>query len=153
MILLSSYIIKKTDAKSWSEDLIKDEEFLKDLEYVLNSEKTGLYLNHLENLSIDELIEKGIEFQKAGEFRNSISYYDRALLQSIDSGKTDIDLLILKGSALNGLNQYEEALIYFDDALNIEPENSEALRKKAFTLAQLGQIDDANHYFNLSQKN
>ncbi|MFB5631457.1 MAG: tetratricopeptide repeat protein [Nitrosopumilaceae archaeon] len=141
------------EAKSWSMDLIKDEEFLNDLEYALNSEKTGLYLNYLENLPIDKLIEKGQEYHNAGEYRNSISYYDRALLQSIDSGQTNIDLLILKGSAYNGLNEYEKALIYFDDVLDIEPENSEALRKKAFTLAQLGQIDDAKHYFNLSQKN
>lgn len=142
----------KTKAKSWSGGSIKDEEFLKDLEYILNSPKIDLYLNYLENLSLEELMDKGIEFEKAGEFRNSISYFDRALTQSIDSGETKIELLILKGSALNGLSQYEEALIYFDDVLDVEPENSEALKKKAFTLAQLGQIDDAAHYFKLAQR-
>jgi len=142
----------KTKAKSWSMGSIKDEEFLKDLEYILNSPKIDLYLNYLESLSLKELMDKGIEFEKAGEFRNSISYFDRALRQSIDSGETKIELLILKGSALNGLSQYEEALIYFDDVLDVEPENSEALKKKAFTLAQLGQIDDAMHYFKLAQR-
>ncbi len=97
-------------------------------------------------------MDKGIEFEKDGEFKNSISYFDRALGHSIDSGETKIELLILKGSALNGLSQYEEALIYFDDVLDVEPENSEALKKKAFTLAQLGQIDDAMHYFKLAQR-
>jgi len=142
----------KTKAKSLSEDSIKDEEFLKDLEYILNSPKIDLYLNYLEDLSLEELKDKGIEFGKAGEFRNSISYFDRALAQSIDSEETKIELLILKGSALNSLSQYEEALIYFDVVLDIEPENSKALKKKAFILAQLGQIDDAEHYFNLAQK-
>ena len=142
----------KTKAKSWSSGSIKDEEFLKDLEYILNSPKIDLYLNYLENLSLEELMDKGIEFKKDGEFRNSISYFDRALGQTIDSGETKIELLILKGSALNGLSQYEEALIYFDDVLDVEPENSEALKKKAFTLAQLGQIDDAAHYFKLAQR-
>jgi len=142
----------KTKAKSWSTGSINDEEFLKDLEYILNSPKIDLYLNYLESLSLEELMDKGIEFEKAGEFRNSISYFDRALGQSIDSGENKIELLILKGSALNGLSQYEEALIYFDDVLDVEPENSEALKKKAFTLAQLGQMDDATHYFKLSQR-
>jgi len=142
----------KTKAESWSGGSIKDEEFLKDLEYILNSPKIDLYLNYLGSLSLEELIDKGIEFEKDGEFRNSISYFDRALAQSIDSGETKIEILILKGSALNGLSQYEEALIYFDDVLDVEPENSEALKKKAFTLAQLGQIDDATHYFKLAQR-
>jgi len=136
----------KTNANSWASGEIEDEDFITDLEYLLNSPKTDLYLNYLDSLSAKELIAKGIEFQKNGELRNAISYYDRALIQSIDSGGVEIDALILKGSALTALRQYQEALIYFDNALNIEPENSVALKKKVFVLAQLGQIDEAKNF-------
>jgi len=69
------------------------------------------------------------------------------LIQSIDSGGVEIDALILKGSALTALQKYEEALIYFDNVLNIDPENSVALKKKAFLLAQLGQLEEAKNLF------
>ena len=145
-------LLVKSKAESWSADSINDEEFLKDLEYILNSPKIDLYQNNLEDLSLEELIDKGIEFQQAGEYRNSISYFDHALAQGIDSEETKMGLLILMGSALNDLTQYEEALTYFDAVLDVEPENFEALNRKAFTLAQLGEIDEAEHYFNLYQK-
>jgi len=58
----------------------------------------------------------------------------------------DIDALILKGLALVALQQYEEALIYFDNVLDIEPDNSVALKKKVFVLAQLGQLDEAKNF-------
>jgi len=137
----------KTTANSWASGEIKDEDFITDLEYLLNSPKTDLYLNYLDSLSAKELINKGIEFQQNGELRNAMSYFDRALIQSIDSGEVDIDVLILKGSALTALQKYEEALIYFDNVLNIDPENSVALKKKAFLLAQLGQLEEAKNLF------
>ncbi len=67
------------------------------------------------------------------------------MIQSIDSGGANIDALILKGLALTALQKYEEALIYFDNALDLEPENSVALKKKVFLLAQLGQLDEAKN--------
>jgi len=137
----------KTTANSWESGEIKDEDFITDLEYLLNSPKTDLYLNYLDSLSAKELINKGIEFQENGELRNAISYFDRALIQSIDSGEVEIDALILKGLALVALQKYEEALIYFDNVLDVEPENSVALKKKVFLLAQLGQLDEAKNFF------
>jgi len=74
------------------------------------------------------------------------------LIQSIDSGGIEIDALILKGSALNALRKYDQALIYFDDALNVEPENFDALKKKSFSLAQLGKIEEAKYYFTLARQ-
>jgi len=142
----------ETKAISWRMNQIGNEEFISDMEWILNTPKITLYQNYQDSLTIDELISKANESVKAKQYRNAISYYDRALLQGLDSIDTTIDLLILKGSALNSLSQYEEALIYFDDVLDVEPENSEVLKKKAFTLAQLGQIDEAKYYFKLSQK-
>ena len=142
----------KTKSNSWTYNEITDEEFIKDLEYLLNSPKTDLYLNYFQNLSVRELINKGIEFKEAGELKNAISYFDHAIIRSIDAGSQDFDALILKGSTLTALQQYKEALIYFDNALNEEPENSVALKKKAFVLAQLGHLDEAKNYFRLAHQ-
>ena len=142
----------KTKANSLASGEIEDEDFITDLEYLLNSPKTDLYLNYLDSLSAKELIVKGVEFQESGEFRNALSYFDRAVLRSIDSGGVEIDALILKGSALNALRKYDQALIYFDEALNVEPENFDALKKKSFSLAQLGKIEEAKYYFTLARQ-
>jgi tetratricopeptide (TPR) repeat protein len=142
----------KTKSNSWTYNEITDEEFIKDLEYLLNSPKTDLYLNYFQSLSVRELINKGIEFKEAGELKNAISYFDHAIIRSIDAGSQDFDALILKGSTLTALQQYKEALIYFDNALNEEPENSVALKKKAFVLAQLGHLDEAKNYFRLAHQ-
>ena len=142
----------ETKAISWRMNQIDDDEFLSEMEWILDTSKITLYQNYLDSLTTEELISKANESEKAGKYRNAISYYDRVLGQSIDSEETKTELLILKGSALNSLRQYADALVYFDNVLDIEPENSEALKKKAFTLTQLGEIEDAKHYFKLSQK-
>jgi len=142
----------KSKANSLATGVIEDEDFITDLEYLLNSPKTDLYLNYLDSLSAKELIVKGVEFQESGEYRNALSYFDRALIRSIDSGGIEIDALILKGSALNALRKYDQALFYFDDALNVEPENFDALKKKSFSLAQLGKIEEAKYYFTLARQ-
>ncbi|MEX0641002.1 MAG: tetratricopeptide repeat protein [Nitrosopumilaceae archaeon] len=39
---------------------------------------------------------------------------------------------------------------YFDNVLEIDPNNINALKKKAFTLAQLGQVEKAIDYFEMA---
>jgi len=39
---------------------------------------------------------------------------------------------------------------YFDNVLEIEPDNISALKKKAFALAQLGQVEEARDYFEMA---
>jgi len=60
--------------------------------------------------------------------------------------------LIGKGAALNALGQYEDAMEYFDSALEIEPDNTYVLKKKAFTLAQLGELEEAGDYFEIANQ-
>ena len=137
----------ETKALSWKDSEINDDEFISEVEEVLDSSKVGLYLDYLDNLSVEELISKAVEFEKAGKFRNALSYYDRALIESFDSGENEIKALAGKGSVLNSLGQYVDAMKYFDNILEIEPDNINALKKKAFALAQLGQIEEARDYF------
>lgn len=137
----------QTKAASWSTGEINDDEFIGEVEKVLDSSKVGLYLDYLNNLSVEELISKAAEFEKAGKFRNALSYYDKAVIESSDSDKNEIKALIGKGSVLNSLGQYYNAIEYFDNVLEIDPNNINALKKKAFSLAQLGQVEKAKDYF------
>ena len=116
----------------------------------MDSSKAGLYLDYLDNLSVEELISKAVEFEKAGKFRNALSYYDRAFIESFDSSENRIKALFGKGLVLNSLGQYDDAIGYFDNVLEIEPDNINALKKKAFALAQLGQVDEARNYFEIA---
>lgn len=93
----------ETKAFSWKSGQINDDEFISEVEEVLDSSKVGLYLDYLDNLSVEELISKAVEFEKAGKFRNALSYYDRALIESFDSGENEIKALVGKGSVLNSL--------------------------------------------------
>jgi tetratricopeptide (TPR) repeat protein len=137
----------ETKASSWRTGEMNDDEFIAEIEEILDSSKVGLYLDYLDNLSVEELISKAVEFEKAGKFRNALSYYDRAVIESFDSGENEIKALIGKGSVLNSLGQYVDAMGYFDNVLEIEPDNISALKKKAFALAQLGQVEEARDYF------
>jgi tetratricopeptide (TPR) repeat protein len=136
-------------AVSWESNKIDDNQFVTQLENILDSSKVNLYQNYLDSLSVEELILKGIEFEKAGKYRNALSFYDKAIIESSNSNEIEIKALIGKGSNLNSLGQYEDSLQYFDMALEIEPNNIDVLKKKAFTLAQLGQIEDAKEYFEM----
>jgi len=55
----------KTKANSLATGVIEDEDFITDLEYLLNSPKTDLYLNYLDSLSAKELIVKGANCQRS----------------------------------------------------------------------------------------
>jgi len=136
-------------ANSWRENKINDYEFLSDIANVLDSPNPSLFLKSLEYLSFEELISKAEEYQQSGEYRNAFSFFDSALLTSIDSNEMKIIALIGKSSVLNAMGEYDNAIQNYDLALEIEPDNPDLLKKKAFTLAQLGLLDEAREYFEL----
>jgi len=139
-------------ASTWRENKINDYEFLSDIANVLDSPNPSLFLKYLENLSFKELISKAAEYQQSGEYRNALSFYDQALLTSIDSDEMKITALIGKGSVLNAMGEYDDAIQHYDLALEMEPDNLDLLKKKAFTLAQLGLLDEAREYFELTKQ-
>lgn len=141
----------KIKTNSWKENKINDDEFILDLERVLDSPNPSLFLKSLENKSFDELIAKAEQYQQVGEYRNALSFYDQALLKSDDSDDMKITALIGKGSALISIGEYDNALEHYDLALEIKPENIELLKKMAFVLAQLGLVDEARGYFEVVQ--
>jgi tetratricopeptide (TPR) repeat protein len=137
------------EAASWKNNEIDDDQFVSKLEKIFASSKVNLYQDYIDELSSEQLISKAIDFEKAGKYRNAISFYDKAILEGSNSNKIEINALIGKGSILNSLGQYEDSLQYFDMALEIEPNNMDALKKKAFTLAQIGKLEEARDYFEI----
>jgi tetratricopeptide (TPR) repeat protein len=137
------------EAASWKNNEIDDDQFVSKLEKIFASSKVNLYQDYLDELSSEQLISKATDFEKAGKYRNALSFYDKAILEGSNSNKIEIKALIGKGSILNSLGQYEDSLQYFDMALEIEPNNMDVLKKKAFTLAQIGKLEEAKDYFEI----
>jgi hypothetical protein len=137
------------EATSWKNNEINDEQFVTKLEKIFDSSKVNLYQDYIDELSSEQLISKAIEFEKDGKYRNALSFYDKAIIESSNYDKIEIKALIGKGSSLNSLGQYEDSLQYFDMALEIEPNNVDVLKMKAFTLAQLDQLEKAREYFEM----
>ncbi|HXV66080.1 MAG TPA: tetratricopeptide repeat protein [Nitrosopumilaceae archaeon] len=139
-------------SSAWNSNQISDDEFISEIEKILDSSKIDLYLDYLDNLSVEELVSKASNYEKEGKFRNALSYYDRAIIIGLELEGDEINALIGKGSVLNSLGQYDSAIAYFDNVLEIEPDNIDALKKKAFTLSQLGQIEEAKKYFKIASQ-
>jgi len=71
------------------------------------------------------------------------------LLQSLKDGKISVEALIGKGIALNNFGRYEEAIVYFDNALEIEPDNLNARKNKALSLFRI-EIYENHQIFELA---
>ena len=52
-----------------------------------------------------------------------------------------------KGISLDNLGKYNEAIEYYDKALEIDPENAEALNNKGVALDDLGKYNEAIEYY------
>jgi tetratricopeptide (TPR) repeat protein len=59
----------------------------------------------------------------------------------------DADALYNKGLGLANLGKYDEAIKYFDRALDIDPNNIGALTNKGASLIYLGRPQEASSYF------
>jgi tetratricopeptide (TPR) repeat protein len=139
-------------ANSWKENKISDYEFLSDLANILDSPNPSLFLKYLENLTFEELISKAKAYEESEEYRNALSFYDQALFSNIDSNELKIIAFTGKASVLISMGEYDNAIHHYELALEIEPDNVDLLKKKAFTLAQLGLLDEAREYFELANK-
>ena len=84
--------------------------------------------------SQNRISDEGEKIDKIIDNIKANSYYDGILLQSLKDGKISVEALIGKGIALNNFGRYEEAIVYFDNALEIEPDNLNARKNKALSL-------------------
>jgi tetratricopeptide (TPR) repeat protein len=58
--------------------------------------------------------------------------------------------LVQKGDKFVVDGRYEEALLYYEEALAMEPNNPNLLNKKGIALRSLGRYDEAVECFNKS---
>jgi tetratricopeptide (TPR) repeat protein len=127
------------------------------------------------NQDISELIDIGLNLFSQERYQEAIEYFDKAL--AIDpndtnalTSKADVlsflespdedngietyfallqtaDTLLDKGAALFSLGRYEEAIEYFDRAIELDPNNAKAWDNKGSALYGLGRYEKAfEHY-------
>ena len=61
--------------------------------------------------------------------------------------ESDIDFMVYKGGQYLKMFNYEEAMTFFDKALELEPNNVEALYQKANALSKLEKYDEGIEYY------
>jgi tetratricopeptide (TPR) repeat protein len=93
---------------------------------------------------------------EARECRDMLEFKDLQNLNDVlnnakaleESGKHTeaIEYLISKGSTLLELERYAGAIALYDEVLQIDPKNIDALNKKAYTLVELGKYEEAIKY-------
>ena len=104
------------------------------------------YFEALVNKSEILIIEKN--------YHEAIIVLDRALL--IDSSKKDIELVatawVNRGVAFLGLDKLEDALVSFNKAIHIKPNDAQALSNKGVALNNLKRHNEAEHYYDQAIK-
>ena len=136
----------KTRAILWESNQIDNKEFVGSLEALIKSATEVQSVP----LTIEDLLDKGNSYLEEGKYRKGLEIFDLTLAKSQEKGWISTSALIGKGNALYLLGDYHSALVYFDAVLEIEPDNSEALKKKGHTFAQLGNFERAKIFFELA---
>jgi len=90
---------------------------------------TGISLGQLDP-SIDELIEKGNEHFRLGQYEEALPYFEKVL----EIEPTNIDALKSKSFILFVSGEFEEASSFLDKVLEIEPNDRNALNLKIMAL-------------------
>jgi tetratricopeptide (TPR) repeat protein len=94
----------------------------------------------LDNKSLDELLNQGKEFFDKGNYTEARLYYFKAA--EIDPNGV-LSILNTHGVALNWRDNGEEAILWFDIALEINPKFVPSLDNKAEVLKILGKYEEA----------
>jgi len=76
-----------------------------------------------------------------------VALFSITSIVTIAYSQEDVDLLVKKGAESYNLGETQEALFYFDKALEIEPNHVKALTNKGGALSTLGKHEEAISYF------
>lgn len=94
------------------------------------------------DLSVVELVNKGLTLEKLGRVESAIECYDRALNLNPPRGQAE-HAWYNKGLALRKLGRTEESLACYDRALEINPRFDAAWNNKGNALSELGRTEEA----------
>ena len=62
--------------------------------------------------------------------------------ESLINNPNDVEILVNKGSTLGKLGYFSEAIVYYDQAIEIDPNFLPAKNNKANALANLGNFEE-----------
>lgn len=96
-------------------------------------------ISYAQSAEVMDLYSKGTILAARAEFREAISYYDKALSLAPNFA----DAWQKKGTAFYHLREYKEALSCFDKAIALNPANDAAWFNKALTLEALKRNNEA----------
>lgn len=83
---------------------------------------------------------KAATYIETGEYRPAVKAADRAIeLAGTAEDKVE-NAFLLRGFALNRLDMYDDALIAFDRAIEIDPRRLDLWQNKAYTLTKMGRF-------------
>src|ERR1051325_6214072 len=88
-------------------------------------------------------LERRLEDMEAKVSDTEITTNGHKQVAAPSAGNSQLATLLGKGQALLNLDQAEEALDHFDEALRLEPRNIEAWIKKGAALERLQRVDEA----------
>jgi len=83
---------------------------------------------------------KAASYIEGGDYRLAVKAADQAVELSRQSGEKVDNAYLLRGFALNRLEQYDDALSAFDKAIEINPKRLDLWQNKAYTLTKLGRF-------------
>ena len=87
----------------------------------------------------DNLVKRGIELDKSGNYEEALQYFEKALNIHPNSA----NVLVSKANVLDNLQKPEEALSVYDRALRIDSTNEYAYYNKALCLRRCHREDEA----------
>ena len=83
---------------------------------------------------------KAATYIETGDYRMAIKAADRAIELSHSSEDKIENAYLLRGFAQNRLEKYDDALMAFDKAIEIDPKRLDLWQNKAYTLTKLGRF-------------
>jgi tetratricopeptide (TPR) repeat protein len=94
------------------------------------------------NATLSNLIKSANTFLVAGNYKDAISYYDKALMLK----PNNTILLVNKGNALSAMGNFSGGIKIYDQALLLRPNstnNTSVFVNRGNDLFQLGKVDEA----------
>ncbi len=134
-----------TRSQLWLDKEISDDEFIAGMDSFLNSEDPSNYVD--DDVSIQDMIFEGMIFSDDEEYGEAITFFDKALWKSLETGEPSITAMNEKAFALFMLGDYDESIVYYESVLDLDETNYDALIGMARNLAQMGQYEDSKKYF------
>lgn len=85
---------------------------------------------------------KAATYIDTGEYRLAVKASDRAIELAKNPGDKVENAYLLRGFALNRLESYDDALLAFDKAIEIDPKRLDLWQNKAYSLTKLGRFQE-----------